>query len=361
MKKTIIYIFTVILSVALGAGGMYVLMNYFPNTIVETVNKNEVTVTDKGISYGVNNVKDAVVVIKVYNGNKLSGFGSGFAYKIKDNVGYIMTNHHVIEGNGTIKVVFPNSEEEIDATVVGSDEYADIAVLQIDSKYVTKVANLGNSEEINVGDTVFTIGVPIDVNYAGTVTRGILSGKNRLVSVSTGESSVNDWIMNVMQTDASINPGNSGGPLCNVNGEVIGINSLKIVEDEVEGLGFSIPIEDALYYAEKIISGERIVRPYIGISMIDASSSYALMLEGIRMDDVTEGVVISSVENGSPADKSGLKRGDIIQAIKDNKTNNIAEFRYYLYKNEPGEKVEITIYRDGKQQKVEVTLSSLEN
>ena len=127
---------------------------------------------------------------------------------------------------------------------------------------------------MRIGDTTFAVGTPVDSSiYSWSVTRGILSGKNRMVEVSVGSSSSKDWIMNVMQTDAAINPGNSGGPLCNVSGEVIGINSMKIVQSEIEGIGFSIPIEDALQYANKIVKGEKIERPFLGIQMADVSTS----------------------------------------------------------------------------------------
>lgn len=161
-----------------------------------------------------------------------------------------MTNHHVIESGETIKITY-NDDSETTAKIVGSDEYADIAVLKVDKDTIKSVASLGKSENVKVGDTVFTMGSPMGINFKGTVTRGILSGKDRLVSVSINGSSA-DWIMNVMQTDAAINPGNSGGPLCNVNGEVIGINSMKIVESTIEGIGFAIPIEDAVTYAKNI-------------------------------------------------------------------------------------------------------------
>lgn len=359
MRKKIIYFASVVLSIVLGASIMYGVIYFFPNTIVKTISENKVSVTDEGISEGVGNVYDAVVVVESLVRNTTISIGTGFVYKIDGDDAYVMTNHHVIEDAESIQLTFTN-DEIITAELVGSDEYADIAILKIDKNDVIQVANISSSVDMEIGDTVFTIGTPLSKNYAGTVTRGIISGKNRMVSVSvSGYSS--DWIMNVMQTDAAINPGNSGGPLCNVNGDVIGINSLKIVEDEIEGLGFSIPIEDAIEIANHIESGTEIIRPYLGISMLDLSASYDLMLAGIRVDgNVDDGVVVYEVENNSPAADSGLEIGDIITEIGDSKVSNIAEFRYNLYKYEPGETVTIKFYRDGEYDTVKVELEKNE-
>lgn len=359
MRKKIIYFASVVLSIVLGASIMYGVIYFFPNTIVKTISENKVSVTDEGISEGVGNVYDAVVVVESLVRNTTISIGTGFVYKIDGDDAYVMTNHHVIEDAESIQLTFTNDEIST-AELVGSDEYADIAILKIDKNDVIQVANIGSSVDMEIGDTVFTIGTPLSKNYAGTVTRGIISGKNRMVNVSvSGYSS--DWIMNVMQTDAAINPGNSGGPLCNVNGDVIGINSLKIVEDEIEGLGFSIPIEDAIEIANHIESGTEIIRPYLGISMLDLSASYDLMLAGIRVDgNVDDGVVVYEVENNSPAADSGLEIGDIITEIGDSKVSNIAEFRYNLYKYEPGETVTIKFYRDGEYDTVKVELEKNE-
>lgn len=356
MKKFVIYFFSVLIAALLGAGGMYYIISYVQPTVEQTTKtkiEKSVTVTDSGISEGIDNIYDAVVVVENYQKNKLAGIGSGFIY---DKEGYIMTNHHVIEKASEIKVVLSNGET-IGATLIGSDEFADIAVIKIDKKYVTKVAVIGSSEEAKVGDTVFTIGSPMSSNYSGTVTRGILSGKNRMVEVSVSSSS-NDWIMNVMQTDAAINPGNSGGPLCNVSGNVIGINSMKIVQSEIEGIGFAIPIEDALDYANKIVKGIEIKRAYLGISMGDLSTSaYNLMRSGITVDSsITSGVVVFEVASGGPSDKGGIQKGDVIVKIGNNDVSNVAELRYYLYKNNPNDTIELTIMRGKSSKTIKVTL-----
>lgn len=350
MNKKLTYIVTVILSVFVGCGLMYMIIYYFPNTIVKTENKVEkvVNVNEEGISSGIDNIYDAVVVVENYKKGKLVGIGSGFIYS---GEGYIMTNHHVIDSSDEIKITL-TSGESIEAKVLGSDELADIAVLQIDKKYATNIAKIGKSTDSKVGDTVFTIGSPMSSEFSGTVTRGILSGKNRMVEVSVGTSSSKDWIMNVMQTDAAINPGNSGGPLCNVSGEVIGINSMKIVQSEIEGIGFSIPIEDALQYANKIVKGEKIERPFLGIQMADVStSSYYLSRQGIKIDSsITSGVIVISTTNDGPSGSAGIEKGDVIISIGKYSVKSVAELRYYLYKYEPNNEVDIKVIR-GKEEK----------
>ena len=355
MKKILGYFFSILIAAALGAFGMYFCLKYFDkkDEIIKTKVENLVTVTDTGISSGIDNIYDAVVVVENYRKNNLTGIGSGFIYSEE---GYIMTNHHVIEKATEIKVILSNGET-IAAKLIGSDEFADIAVLQIEKKYFNKIAKIGSSEKTKVGDTVFTIGSPMSPDYAGTVTRGILSGKNRMVAVSVSSSS-NDWIMNVMQTDASISPGNSGGPLCNVNGEVIGINSLKMVETDVEGIGFAIPIEEALDYAEKIVSGTEIKRSYIGIRMGDIGTSYYnLLRNNITIDSsITSGVIVFDVNKNSPAEKAGILKGDVIIELGNDKVDSVAKLRYYLYKHKPKEEVNVKVIRGTTEKSFKVVL-----
>lgn len=355
MKKTIIASITTFF---IGCASMYMIIRAYPLNISNINNNTNVvdrkfTVSEIGLSTGINNVYDSVVVVQNYKNDKSNGIGSGFIY---NNDGYIMTNSHVIEGASNIKVTLM-SGDAVDATIIGDDEYADIAVIKIDKKYVTKVATLGSSESINVGDTVFTIGSPISSEYYGTVTRGILSGKNRLVNV-TVESS-NDWIMNVMQTDAAINPGNSGGPLCNANGDVIGINSMKLVQSQVEGMGFAIPIEDAISYANMIVKGEKIKRSYLGLRMVNVSSTYNFANEDIKIDSkVISGVAIIEILKDGPCNNTGLKKGDVITKIGDYNIKTVAELRYHLYKYKPNDKINIVVNRNGKVMSYKVTLGT---
>lgn len=361
MKKVLIYVITIVLSIFVGFSMMYGLVCFFPNTIIDKVTKEEktVNVVDNGIFEGINKVYNAVIVVEAYNRNgSLISTGSGFVYSKNNKNAYIMTNHHVIENANSVIVTFSDGSTE-KATIKGSDEYADIAVLEVPATNAKQVASLGSSADIKLGDTVFTIGAPMGKEYAGTVTRGILSGKDRMVSVSVS-GGTEDWIMNVMQTDAAINPGNSGGPLCNVNGEVVGVNSLKVVESSVEGLGFAIPIEEAMIFANKITSGEKISRAYIGVEMMNVADNSYLNRYGLSIDpSVTEGVVISNVVEGGPASEAGMQRNDIIVKVGNYDVSSIAELRYYLYKHNPGDEVEFKIYRGKESKTIKVTLGEI--
>lgn len=319
---------------------------------------NNITIDETGISTSVGKIYDATVTIESYQNNKVFSTGSGFIYKKDSKYGYIMTNHHVIEGNQGLKITMSN-DDVVDGEVLGSDEYLDLAVVRIDAKYVTQVATIGDSSESSVGDTVFTVGTPIDYEYRGTVTKGTLSGKNRMVSVTV--STTDDWIMKVLQVDAAINPGNSGGPLLNINGEVIGINSLKLVEDEIEGMGFAIPIEYAFQYVDELESGKEIKRPLIGISMFNVTDTFGLYQNGIMLDkSIENGVVVISTVTGSAADKAGLRKGDVIVKIGAKKVKNAAYLKYELYQYKPGDKVVVTYIRGEEEKVATLTLTEAE-
>lgn len=337
----------------LGALGMFALVKYYPNTITENVTKTikDVTVTDEGIADAVEKVYDSVVTIETYKSNKLYATGTGFVYKDANDKGYILTNNHVIESGDEIRVVFTN-QKSVQAKVEGSDKYADIAVLSVDKEDILSVATIGKSESSRIGDTVFAVGAPIDSSaYSWSVTRGILSGKDRLVEVSLNNSMVSDWVMSVLQTDAAINSGNSGGPLANSNGEVIGITSMKLASSSIEGMGFAIPIEDALEYAERIESGEKIERPYLGVTMYNLSN-----IIGQVRTSLTSGVYIDKVEAKSPADNAGLQSGDIIVKIDDTDVNTLAFLKYQLYKHKVGDKINVSFYRGEELKTVTINL-----
>ena len=326
-----------------------------------TTNNGVVTSTTKlsepnSISNAVSKVYDSVVVVEVYNNQKLVSTGTGFVYKKENGKAYLMTNNHVISGGKEIKVLFTD-ETEVNATIVGSDTFSDIAILSIKDSDKIVAAPLGDSSKSKIGDTVFTVGSPEGSDYAGTVTKGILSAQNRLVEVALSNNQTSDYFMQVLQTDAAINPGNSGGPICNTSGEVIGITNMKLVDDKVEGMGFAIPIEEALKVAEILEKEGKVTRPYIGISMLDINNSYYLWQAGIMIpSNVKSGVAIYQVENNSPASKAGLQKGDIITKISGKKTESLAEFRYELYKHSPNEEVEITYNRNGEERTTKVTL-----
>ncbi len=364
-RKNYWSLFVAVLALIIGAGGMYMLIYYdiLPTRNTSTVinkSEKEVTVTDTGIADAVEKLYDAVVVVEVYVNNRAYSSGTGFVYKTNDGKAYILTNHHVISATGktSVKVIFTDGDE-IEAKVEGSDEYADLAVLSVDEKDIVAVAEIGKSEDLRLGDTVFTVGAPLDTEYYWSVTRGVVSGKNRLVEVSSNNNGVSDVVMNVLQTDASINSGNSGGPLANSNGEVVGITNMKLVSSGVEGIGFAIPIEDAISYANKIIAGEDTSRPQLGLNMLNLSDRYALLRYGINPDtELTAGVVVINAVSGGPAAQAKIKKGDIIIAMDDEAVKNVAELRFQLYKHEVGDTVELTVERDGKVQKIKVKLGA---
>lgn len=361
-KKNIgvILIVTILISFLCGSITAYIITfdnNKGNNIISKNVNSTINLKESNSIADAVSKVYDSTVVIEGFKDGKKISTGTGFIYKQIENDSYIMTNHHVVNECDTIKVILSNSEE-LDAVLKGSETYSDIAVLSIKTTKDTPVAKLGNSKELKVGDTLFTVGSPEGADYAGTVTKGILSGKDRLVAVALSNTKTSDYYMKVLQTDAAINPGNSGGPICNIDGEVIGITNMKLVDNSVEGIGFAIPIEDALYYAAILETGENIIRPYIGISMLDVTDDYYLWQNNITIpNNVKEGVVILEVTNNSPASTAGLKKGDIITSINKNKISSLAEFRYELYKHEVGEKINIKYIRNNKENTTQVTLT----
>ncbi len=352
-RKTILYsISTFFIGIVLSLAVVY----NFPNLFTKTVVKEEksVTVTDTGLSDSVEKVYNKVALISNYSMGNLSATGSGFIYKVDGNDTYIITNHHVVDGGTSFKVTY-SDETTIDATLVGSDEYTDIAVLKVDTIDGYDAVETGESQDIKAGDTVFVLGSPLDSAYSFTVTRGIISGKERLVEISSNNS---DILLKVIQTDAAVNSGNSGGPLCNANGQVIGVVNAKLSGTGIEGIGFAIPIDTAIEKANEIISGDEIEYPYIGVSIVnvsDAKNDFRYY-NYINSLDIDEGVLVLDVEKNSPA-YNKLKKGDIITKIGDNETESTAYFRYELYKHNINDEITITYIRDGKVETIKIKLT----
>lgn len=360
-KSYIKYIIVIFLGIIIGAGCMFGLLKLFA-TEQTIVNRSEkkVTITDTGLADSVEKLYDSVVVVEVFQNGSLAASGTGFVYQKSGNKAYILTNNHVVASAKNVKVMFTD-KEEMDAKVEGKDEYSDLAVLSVDASDKIKVADIGDNSKMRLGDTVFTIGAPLDTSYYWTVTRGVLSGKDRMVEVNssqTNSQAAADYVMKVLQTDASINSGNSGGPLANANGEVIGITNMKLVSDGVEGIGFAIPIEDAVDFAKIILSGDKIKRPLLGITMLDLASKYNLYEQGITLNtELKDGVVVVGVQSGSPAAKAGLKRGDIITKLDEEEIKNLATFRYHLYKHKVGDTITLSYERNGKMENTKVKLT----
>lgn len=327
-------------------------------TVVQNVkNKNIKTTTVEEVSdlkTAINSVYESVVYIEV-GGDRTSSSGSGFVYKTDDKYGYILTNYHVIESGKKFRVTF-NDGTEIDAEYVNGDEYYDIAILKISKDKVKNVATIGDSSTLELGDTVFTVGAPLGKDYMGTITKGIVSGINRMVSVSLTSGS---YLMEVIQTDASINSGNSGGPICNIKGEVIGITSSKLIGSGVEGMGFAIPMNSVMEIISSIEGGKGIVRPYVGVQLVDLSNTFALQYYyNIKIgSDVTFGAVLNYVEENKPAAKAGLKVGDVIVELDGEKVEDVTHFKYLLYKHTVGDSIKVKYYRENKLNETTINLT----
>jgi len=360
IKKIIII--TVIISIfsfVLGVTGAYYFLVHQDVLSRTAVNRleREVIIDDQGIAEAVEKLYDAVVVVGAYRGNQTAG-GTGFVYKIVGETAYIITNSHVIEEATRVTVKFTDDSIH-EVRVVGADAFSDIAVLAIEANKIIEVAGLGSSDNARLGDTVFTIGAPLHLEYSWTVTRGILSGKDRLVDINLGGTGrTPNWTMRVLQTDAAINSGNSGGPLANANGEVIGVTNMKLVASGVEGMGFAIPIEDAIYAADQLIANGVIVRPILGITPVDVNDIRELRNYDINLDpSITNGAVIVNVQPGSVAAEAGLQQGDVIVRLGDYEIRSSARLRYHLFRYTVGDSTSITFIRGTNRQTVNVTLS----
>lgn len=322
-----------------------------------------VSTNNEDTSANITDVSSAVVGIvnmqqqDIWTANQEAGSGSGIIYKKKNGKAYVVTNNHVVNGATTLQVVL-NTNEQIEAKLLGTDALTDLAILEIDSSKVKTVAKLGASKDLKVGETAIAIGNPLGLDFSGSVTRGIISGLNRAVEVDTNGDQQPDWITEVIQTDAAINPGNSGGALVNSKGEVIGINSMKIAREAVEGIGFAIPIDTALPIMEQLEANGDVKRPFIGVSTAALQEVPPQFQEKIAVPaDIDYGIVVADVQQGSPADKAGLQQFDVITKINDKEMHTYLDLRTYMYANTKiGDKVQIEIYRNGKKQIITLQL-----
>lgn len=319
-------------------------------------------------TYNVENVENPVVAVAQIAGPSVVGVsvtyyeqsifgqlaegeseGSGIIYS---EDGYIITNYHVIEdavnsSSAAVKITL-SDETEYQAEIVGTDEVTDLALLKIEPEEKLTPATFGDSSNIQVGELAVAIGNPLGQEFAGSVTVGYISALNRDITTD-GRT------YNVIQTDAAINPGNSGGALVNSKGEVIGINTIKISDDSVEGLGFAIPSNDALKIIEELKVTGKIIRPYVGIY-------------GIYLDEATatrnrlvEGIYVYQVQDGSPAQEAGLQNGDIIVEFDGQEVKTTQELNDIKNKKEIGDSVHIKVYRAGEYKEGDLVLGSDEN
>ncbi len=288
-----------------------------------------------------------------------SALGSGVIFKKEDGKAYIMTNHHVVEGASDLEIVTVEGETH-KAKLVGKDRVSDIAVMSVeDEKGIGPVAEIGDSSKLQRGQTVLAIGNPLGLG--GTLTSGIVSYTDRILPVSINQDGVYDWEQNVIQTDAAINEGNSGGALVDLNGKVVGINTMKISDTGVEGLGFAIPMNEVMKTVDSLLLSGKVSRPYLGVYTVDLSNPYAPLDDEQRKDlklpsHVDSGVVV--LEASGPASEAGLKLNDVITEFDGQKITSTLDLRKYLYdKKKIGDTIEVTFYRDGNAEKVSVKLT----
>ena len=278
-----------------------------------------------------------------------SSEGSGIVYS-KD--GYVITNYHVIEqaveGNGKVSVYLPSDPQTaLEAAVIGYDISCDLAVIKVNKTDLTPI-ELGDSDGLKVGRTAIAIGNPGGLDFMGSVSMGIISGLDRTLQLEATSTEIN-----LIQTDAAINPGNSGGALTNIEGKLIGINSAKMASADFEGMGFAIPVNDAVEIVNRIIQNIDAPKPYFGLEISTYYSGSTLQMMGYP-----QGVVVSAVTEGSPAHKAGIIRSDIITHIDGNAVTSYSQFNSEKAKYAPGDTVELTVYRRGKTYSVPVTLGT---
>ncbi|MDF2865717.1 MAG: peptidase [Clostridia bacterium] len=326
--------------------------------------KNEATGTTTNTKYEIKEVDNPVVAIAEKCSPSIVGVtvkyvtqtmfgtlddagseGSGIIYT---SDGYVITNYHVIasalnNSTATISVTLPNVEESIAATIVGSDKVSDLALLKIEKTGLT-AAELGKSSDTKVGELAVAIGNPLGQNFAGTVTVGYVSAVNRKITTE-GRT------YNLIQTDAAINSGNSGGALVNSKGQVIGINSIKVQETGVEGLGFALPIDDVKPIIEQLLTNKKISRPYIGLS------GFALDAKTAEKNNLVAGVYVQQVLANTPAQKAGIKNGDIITSIDGKSVTTMEELNEIKNTKKVGDKVVLKIYRQKQTVDIEIILA----
>ncbi len=284
------------------------------------------------------------------NSQSSTGEGSGIIYSTD---GYIITNHHVIEStltssNSKIEVYLASdTEKAYEATVVGYNVSHDLAVLKIKASNLPKI-ELGSSQDVKVGQFVAAIGNPGGMQFMGSVTYGIVSGLNRIISESASGEAVT-----LIQTDAAINPGNSGGALVNVEGQLIGVNSSKIAATDYEGMGFALPVDKVKEIADQIISKENEPNPYVGITV---SARYDA--ETLKELGYPAGAVVKSVASGSPAYNAGIRSGDIIVEFAGTAITDYSQLSGIIAKTIPGNSVKVKIYRGTKYYTANLTVGS---
>lgn len=286
-----------------------------------------------------------------------TGTGSGVIYKKENGKAYIVSNHHVVENAETLEITFDDGSKT-EGKLIGSDIWTDLAVIEIDDDLVDSVVKFGDSDLLKRGENVIAIGNPLGLGFSGSVTVGVVSGKDRSIPIDFDRDGRIDWYADVLQTDAAINPGNSGGALINLAGELIGINSMKISQETVEGIGLAIPINLAAPIIDKLERYGEVIRPTMGVTLIDLASipiqqQFVLKLQ----EDIKEGVVVNDILPNSPAAAADMKRYDVIVEMDGEPIADMISLRKHLYnEKEVGEKMQLKVYREGQLIELEMIL-----
>lgn len=336
------------------------------STTVKTAYKNTTSTSE-----AVDKVKNAVVSVITYSDSsnqglfekeensdsQISSEGSGFIYKKEGKYAYLVTNTHVINGAKKVDILLADGNK-VPGEVVGSDVYSDIAVVRISADKAKAVAEFGDSNQLTVGETAIAIGSPLGTDYANSVTQGIISSQGRNVNLKADNGQ--NISTRALQTDAAINPGNSGGPLINIQGQVIGITSSKISNNgqtSVEGMGFAIPANDVVNIIKQLEEKGKVVRPALGIQMMDLSNLSTSDLSQLKLPEKISGGVLvrSTLENMPASDK--LQRYDVITKIDDTDIESTADLQSALYSHQINDTIKVTFYRDGKQQTTSIKLT----
>lgn len=308
------------------------------------------------IQSDVSDVYDKVVSSVVTVINQPRGTGSGVIFNVENDKAYIVTNNHVIEGNEKVHVIL-HSGEQLEAQVLGSDALSDIALLEVETDLNLTPMVIGDSSALNIGENVLAIGSPSGQNFSGSLSLGVVSGKDRVIEVDTNNDMVPDWDMVLIQTDAAINPGNSGGALVNMAGQLVGINTLKLLDLSVEGMGFANPINEVMNLLDQIKTHGKVERPMIGISAIAVKDLIARnRYYNLELPSIDYGVYVNEVVNNSPAQRGGIEDGDIIIEIDGTKVEDFKSFRRHLYRFKKGDTIEIKVMRDDQEITKQITL-----
>lgn len=288
-----------------------------------------------------------------------AGVGSGVIYKKDGNMAYIVTNNHVVEGAEEVMVTLSDGTE-LDAKVLGTDIWTDLAVLEVPGDSISTVAEFGDSSVLQAGEPVIAIGNPLGLQFSGSVTTGVISGTERLVPIDVNQDGTEDWQSEVLQTDAAISPGNSGGALINAEGQLIGINSMKIAQDAVEGIGLAIPVNTAIPIISDLETEGAVDRPSMGVAILDLAEVPA-QYRSSQLNlpaEVKGGIVVESVVEDSGAAAAGMEDFDVIVEMDGEPVNSVLELRQYLYnETEVGDTLKVKAYRNGELKSFELKLT----